>query len=322
MAELKRKGYADIFYLILLTTVASISVFMFIVAYTAYNLLGGIINFTIIMLFIFGGIMAGFTFLVWNLGRSRGLGLPGGKCEICGVEFSAHHCSVCGREFGPSCLPEDAAVSSRCRECNVCSICGKNNVKATCVNCGKPMCSNCYSKSKHVCIECAGEMVRKKNTRIKKPRRKVKAKTVILQPKKDISYEICQKISLKVFSEIRKQTVQLGVTIKALDTEFEVIATNPLTQVTIVPSTIVSVLNQESRDEMMKNRQTTRVPHCYACDSLAVKKCRNCSKPMCVRHQKICPECGKVFCLECFDLEKDICQVCAEQSLNKSSILA
>jgi len=319
MAELKRKGYADIFYLILLLTVASIAVFMFIVGYVAYYLLGGIMNFTIIMLFIFGGIMAGFTVLVWMLGRSRGLGLPGGKCEICGVEFSAHRCMVCGRAFGPNCLPKEAGTSSRCFECNVCAVCGINEVNAACINCGKPMCATCYSKSKHTCIECAGQLVLDNKTKIKSPPRKVKAKTIILAPHDDISHEVCQKITPKVSLELKDETLKVGDKVKALDMDFQVIATNPLTEITVVPTTNISVINPTSRDEIIKNRQSKVIPKCFACESLAIKICRACDHTMCVRHQRICPECGKVYCLDCYDVEKERCKVCLGEKEPKTS---
>lgn len=322
MTELRRKGYADIFYLIFLSTVAGISVFMFIVGYVAYNLLGGIMNFTIIMLFIFGGIMAGFTFLVWMLGRSRGLGLPGGKCEICGVEFSAHRCTACGRSFGPNCLPKDTSTSSRCFECDVCAICGINEVNSACVNCGKPMCSTCYSKARHTCIECAGDLVKMGKIKVKSPPRNVKAKTVILAPENAMSHEICQKISSKVSLELKDKTIKVEDNITALNTTFEVIATNPLTEVTVVPTTVISVVNPKSRDLLLKNRQSKTIPTCYGCDSLAIKICRTCDHTMCVRHQRICPECGKVYCLDCYNVEKDQCRQCLGELPPKATVMA
>ncbi len=317
MATMRRTGYADVFrYLgnILALVGFVLSLFMGIRLY----MLLGVINDTVIAVFIMSAVSGGLLVLLKFMGKGLGLRLASGKCDICGVEFGRDTCPECGRRFGYKCAHPQSPLSGYCEECMTCPICGKGLANAHCLVCGKFICEECYDEASYTCIECAAQgkakkvRVRMKTTSTKKTSSELEdAKVVVVEPTEFLSYKASELLRKFAKEDIVGQSVRVGDEVESLGSKFKVSATQPSGLVKIVHSTTVNIVEPDERKRVMEARKKGSL-RCKFCDSVAITvRCRVCGEPICDRHKLFCNSCGFYVGPDHYVKEKNMCTKCA-----------
>ncbi len=319
MATMRRTGYADVFrYVGNILALVGFLVSMFI-AIRLYMLLG-VINDTIIAVFIMAGVSGSLLGLLKFMGKGLGIKLASGKCELCGVEFGRDTCPECGRQFGYNCAHPESPLSGYCVDCMTCPICGQGLANAHCLVCGKFVCENCYDESTYRCIECAAKgkgkkvRVRMKRGSSKKTSSDLEdAKVLVLEPTTFLSYRATELLRTFAKEDIVGESVRVGDEVEALGSTFKITATQPLGLVKVIHSTYVNVVNPDERKRVIEERKQG-AEKCKSCDSVAVDHCRICEEPVCDRHRIFCSSCGFYVCKDHYIQEKNMCTRCAGET--------